>query len=111
MPTRPYQVRYAYAADAGRKGVKGTTSFRAPETAKLKAREVARRGGTARVVHRDTGQELGTYAPWPRCKNCAERYDLSDTSDPDYGRFVGPRYCGYCGAQEARILAAELGVL
>ena len=43
------------------------------------------------------------------CKNCSLRYDPDDQTDPVYGGFVGPRYCGYCGAQEARIIAAELG--
>jgi hypothetical protein len=45
------------------------------------------------------------------CKNCSEQYDPADKSDPTWGAFVGPRYCGPCGAQEARILAAELGWL
>jgi hypothetical protein len=114
MPTRgvtlPFQVRYAYAAHAGREGINGTKPFRDPETAKLMACDVARRGGSARVVHRDTGEVLGTYEPWPRCKNCSERYDPTDRSDPDYGAFVGPRYCGPCGAAEARMTAADLGM-
>jgi hypothetical protein len=45
-----------------------------------------------------------------RCKNCSESYDPMDLSDPDYGPFVGPRYCGPCGATEARMLAVDLGV-
>jgi hypothetical protein len=44
------------------------------------------------------------------CKNCSEPYDPDDHSDPIYGGYVGPRYCGYCGATEARILATELGI-
>lgn len=43
------------------------------------------------------------------CKNCSGPYDPDDDSDPVYGRFVGPRYCGPCGAQEARVIAAEMG--
>jgi hypothetical protein len=44
-----------------------------------------------------------------RCKNCSEQYDPDDHSDPTWGAFVGPRYCGWCGAQEARIAAAAMG--
>jgi hypothetical protein len=43
------------------------------------------------------------------CKNCGEPYDPSDRSDPLFGAFVGGRYCGPCGATEARMVVASWG--
>lgn len=66
---------------------------------------------TGRYLHSTDALEQAREERTQPCKNCSEQYDPDDKSDPTWGAFVGPRYCGQCGAQEARIIAAELGVL
>jgi hypothetical protein len=102
--TRPFRIHCADAAPTEGGRINGTTPFPNPETAERMARDSTRCGGSAQPVRRATGRVLGTDEPWPLCKNCGQRYDPTDRSDLDYGAFVGPRYCGSCGATEARIV-------